>query len=58
MTEVADMTRAGTRESSIGYKIGWWVLVLIAGLSILGYLASVGLAATEMEWPLSSPWRA
>jgi hypothetical protein len=37
------------RTRSTGYKIGWWVLVVIAGLSIVGYLASVGLAATDME---------
>lgn len=34
---------------STGYKIGWWVLVVIAGLGIVGYLASVRLATTEME---------
>ena len=31
------------------YKIGWWLLVLIAGLGIVGYLAFVPLAATAME---------
>lgn len=37
------------RTRSTGHKIGWWVLVVIAGFSIVGYLASVGLAATDME---------
>jgi FtsH-binding integral membrane protein len=43
------MMRVELRTRSIGYKIGWWVLVVIAGLSIVGYLAFVGTAATDME---------
>jgi hypothetical protein len=43
------MMRVELRTRSTGYKIGWWVLVVIAGLSIVGYLAFVGTAATDME---------
>lgn len=49
MIETADMTGAATRVRAIGYRTGWWILVVIAGLSILGYLASARLAATAME---------
>lgn len=49
MNQAADITGAATRTQSIGYKTGWWILVVIAGVSIVGYLVSVGLAATEME---------
>jgi hypothetical protein len=37
------------RTGSTGFKIGWWALVVLAGVSILGNLAFVRLAATAME---------
>jgi hypothetical protein len=37
------------QTQSTVHKIGWWILVLIAGLGIVGYLAFVPLAATAME---------
>lgn len=39
------------RTRSIGYKIGWWVVVVIAGLSILNHILGpfAGFAATDME---------
>jgi hypothetical protein len=38
MTETADMTDAATRVRSIGYRTGWWILVVITGGSVLNHL--------------------
>ena len=38
MTETAEMTSAGTRVRSIGYKIGWWILVVLIGGSVLNHV--------------------
>ena len=58
MTQAADMTGAATRTQSISYKTGWWILVVIAGVSIVGYLVSLVLPPRRWRWRLSSPWRA
>ena len=38
MTETAETTGAGTRVRSIGYKIGWWILVVLIGGSVLNHV--------------------
>ncbi|MFP3883802.1 MAG: hypothetical protein ACLFWH_16000 [Actinomycetota bacterium] len=45
------MTTVESRTRSSGYKIGWWVLVVINGLSILNHLAGplAGFAETDDE---------
>jgi len=38
MIETAGTTGVATRVRSIGYRIGWWSLVVIAGGSVLNHL--------------------
>lgn len=45
------MTAVELGARSLGYRIGWWVLVAINGLSLLNHLSGpfVGLAETDTE---------
>lgn len=38
MIETADTTGATTRVVPIGYRIGWWILVVITGGSVLNHV--------------------
>lgn len=42
---------AGFRNRSIGHKIGWWILVLIAGASVVNHISGplVGFAEGDAE---------
>jgi hypothetical protein len=50
MTETAEAMHAAGRTQSLGYKIGWWFLVGITGLSIVSHVSLAGFAegATEV----------
>ena len=51
MTETADMMGAGLRSRSISYKIGWWILGGINGLSSLNHVSGplAGFAEGDAE---------
>ena len=46
------MTSVGIRTGSVGYKVGWWVLVVIAGVSVVGHLSLAGFSE-EDSWAVA-----
>ncbi|HEU4750476.1 MAG TPA: hypothetical protein VFT54_05400 [Acidimicrobiia bacterium] len=52
MSVGVNMMSVGIRTRSVGYKVGWWVLVVIAGASVVSHISLAGFAE-EDAWVLA-----